>query len=80
MAERMSTSTRMDRARKLGRITRGVNSIRKRKGRAAKEKRMKSLIAKGTYPYTPVIMSWLSETLGKPSTQITADEAKAAAK
>lgn len=80
MADRMSTATRMDRARANGRVTRGVNSIRKRKGRTAKEKRMKALIAKGTFPFTPSIMSWVSEQLGKPFTQISADEAKALAK
>jgi hypothetical protein len=78
MADRMSTASRMDRARKNGRATRAVNSVLKRKERASRDKRMAALIQKGTFPFTPAIMSWLSVKLDKPSTQITADEAKKA--
>ncbi|MGL4419887.1 MAG: hypothetical protein ACRCZF_04410 [Gemmataceae bacterium] len=77
MAERMSTATRMDRARANGRVTRGVNSILKRKARATRDARMKTLIQKGTFPYTPAIQSWLSVQLGKPATQIKEEEVKA---
>ncbi len=77
MAERMSTATRMDRARANGKVTRVVNGHKKRKERASRDKKMIELLQKGTFPYTPGIMSWVSEKLGKPSTQVTADEAKA---
>lgn len=77
MAERMSTATRMDRARANGKVTRVENGHKKRKERASRDKKMAMLLEKGTFPYTPSIMSWVSEKLGKPSTQITADEAKA---
>ncbi len=77
MAERMSTATRMDRARANGKVTRIENGHKKRKERLSRDKKMLELLAKGTFPYTPGIMSWVSEKLGKPSTQVTADEAKA---
>ena len=78
MAERMSTARRMDRARANGRITRGENSQLKRKERANRDKRMKALVEKGAFPFTPAIMSYLSVKLGKPTTMITADDAKKA--
>lgn len=80
MAERMSTATRMDRARANGKITRIENGTLKRKERAARDARMKELVSKGTFPFTPAIMSWVSVKLGKPSKQITEAEAKALAK
>ena len=72
MAERMSTATRMNRARANGRVTRVENGHRKRKARASRDKRMVELVAKAQFPYTPAIMSWASEKLGKPSTQLNA--------
>ena len=80
MAERMSTRTRMDRARANGKISRVENGHLKRKERAARDVRMAELLGKGTFPYTPSIMSWVSGKLGKPSTQITEAEAKELAK
>ena len=78
MAERMSTSTRMDRARTNGKISRIENGHLKRKERANRDKRMAELVTKGTFPYTPGILSYLSVKLGKPSTQITEADAKQA--
>ena len=80
MADRMSTASRMDRARANGRVTRIENGQLKRKERASRDARMKELLKKGKFPYTPSIMSWVSVKLGKPSTQITAEEALALAK
>lgn len=77
MAERMSTSTRMDRARANGKVTRIENGHRKRKARRNRDLRFVQLVQKGTFPYTPAIMSWASQTLGVPSTQLTADMVKA---
>ena len=77
MAERMSTATRMDRARANGKVTRIENGTRKRKSRALRDKKFMELVQKGAFPYTPAVMSWASEKLGKPSTQMTADEVKA---
>lgn len=80
MAERMSTAQRMDNQRARAKVSRIENGTLKRKERAARETRMKELLAKGTFPYTPSIMSWVSEKLGKPSKQVTEAEAKALAK
>lgn len=80
MAERMSTATRMDRARANGRVTRAENSPRKKKGRATRDARMKELIGKGQFPYTPAVQSWVSVKLGKPFTQVSEAEASALAK
>ena len=77
MAERMSTASRMDRARANGKITRKVNGHLKRRERANRDKRMAELIGKGAFPYTPAVQSWLSEKLGKPAARVTEAEAKA---
>ena len=76
MAERMSTATRMDRARNNAAISRTVNGQLKRKERANRDKRMAELVRNGKFPYTPAVLSWLSTKLGKPSSQITEEVAK----
>lgn len=80
MAKRMSTASRMDRARKNGKASRIENGTRKRKERAKRKERMLELIKKGSYPFTPAIMSWVSTELGKPTNQLTDAEVKALAK
>jgi hypothetical protein len=50
------------------------NGIRKTKERARREERMLGLVRQGKLPYTPPVMSWLSEQLHKPSRLITQDE------
>ena len=80
MADRMSTRIRYDRIRDNGAISRTVNGHLKRKERANRDARMKKLIAGGKFPYTPAVQSWLSTQLGIPFTQITEEQAKAAAK
>ncbi len=47
------------------------NGIKKADERVRRDERIKGLIKKGKLPYTPVVMSWLSAELGKPSTRIT---------
>ncbi len=76
MAERMSTATRMDRARANGKLSRIANGHLKRKEQANRAKKMAELIKKGPFPYTPAVQSWVSEQLGKPFTQVTEAEAK----
>lgn len=80
MADRMSTRIRYDRIRDNSAISRTVNGHKKRKERAARDARMKKLIGGGTFPYTPAVQSWLSAQLGVPFTQISEEQAKAAAK
>jgi hypothetical protein len=60
-------------------VIRVVNGHLKRKERASRDKRMAELIAKGTFPYIPSVMSWVSAQLGKPASQVTEAEAKALA-
>jgi hypothetical protein len=55
-------------------VSRVVNGTRKRKERARREERMRQLIGGGKLPYTPVVMSWLSVQLDKPSRLITQAE------
>ena len=80
MAQRMSTRVRMDKLRDRHAIARVANGTFKRKARAARDIRMAELLAKGTFPYTPAVMSWVSVKLGKPTTQVTEAETKELAK
>ena len=50
--------------------SRRVNGLRKMKERARRQSRMVELLQQGKLPYTPAIMSWLSQELDKPSTRI----------
>jgi hypothetical protein len=76
MAQRMSTARRMDRARDNAAISRSENGARKRKEKVNREKRMKGLLKKGTFPFTPAILNWVSLQLDKPANKLTADECK----
>lgn len=76
MAKRMSTASRMDRARDNAAISRAENGKLKRKERANRDQRMTALVKKGSFPFTPAIQSWLSVKLNKPFTQITPEEAQ----
>jgi hypothetical protein len=70
----MSTASRMDRHREKAAVSRAENSTRKRKGRANRDKAMLEIIKKGQYPFTPAIMSWVSEKLNKPSSKVSETE------
>ncbi len=52
-------------------MSRIINGLDKRKERARRHTRLVECLKKGKLPYTPVIMSWLSAELNKPSTRIT---------
>jgi hypothetical protein len=80
MAQRMSTASRMDRARDNAAISRAVNGALKRKETANREKRMKGLLKTGTFPYTPAVLNWVGLQLGKPASSCTADDCKSLAK
>jgi hypothetical protein len=47
------------------------NGILKVKERARRDARMLDTVKKGKLPYIPVVMSWLSEKVDKPSRLIT---------
>jgi hypothetical protein len=57
-------------------LSRRVNGMRKSKERVRRDVRMREIITKGKFPYTPSIMSWLSVQLDKPSTKIVEDDVK----
>jgi hypothetical protein len=53
-------------------LSRRTNGLVKQKERIRRRKRILEIIkASGQLPYTPVVMSWLSTELDKPSTRIT---------
>jgi hypothetical protein len=51
--------------------SRHCNGILKSKERARRKVRMTETIKKGKLPFAPVVMSWLSDQLGKRSNLIT---------
>jgi hypothetical protein len=56
------------------RLSRHVNGIKKTGERERRRTRMIGLLKGGKLPYTPPVMSWLSEQLDKPSRLITQEE------
>jgi hypothetical protein len=53
-------------------LSRRTNGLVKQKERGRRRKRILEIIkSAGKLPYTPVVMSWLSAELDKPSTRIT---------
>jgi hypothetical protein len=55
-------------------LSRHDNGIKKAAERVRRSERIKGILKKGMLPYTPVVMSWLSAELDKPSTRITQDD------
>jgi hypothetical protein len=51
--------------------SRRVNGVLKVKERARRDARMLDTVKNGKLPYAPVVMSWLSSHLNKPSRLIT---------
>jgi hypothetical protein len=56
------------------RESRRVNSPRKAKERVRRKARMLELVRKGRLPYTPTVMSWLSQALDKPAGRIVQED------
>jgi len=52
-------------------VSRKKNGVLKSKERLRRTTRMTAILKKGKLPYTPSVMSWLSEQLDKKSTRIT---------
>ena len=50
------------------------NGVLKVKERARRDDRMLKLVKRGSLPYIPSIMSWLSVKLDKPSSRITQED------
>ncbi|MFH0980089.1 MAG: hypothetical protein V2A79_00935 [Planctomycetota bacterium] len=51
-----------------------ANAPRKHGERVRRDARMMETVKRGSLPYTPDVMSWLSRKLDKPSSKITADD------
>ncbi len=56
--------------------TKAANGIVKTKERTRRDSRMVSKLKTGSLPYTPIVMSWLSGKLDKPSAKITPEDIK----
>ena len=56
--------------------TKARNRVLKEQERARREARMLEMIKKGSLPYTPTVMSWLSRKLDKKAGRITAEDIK----
>jgi len=54
--------------------SRTVNGHIKTAERERRSARMLTLLKAGKFPYTPSVMSWVSNELGKPTSRITAAE------
>jgi hypothetical protein len=54
--------------------SRRENGMVKVKERARRDQRMTEAVKKGSLPYIPAVMSWLSVKLEKPSSEITSDD------
>ena len=51
-------------------LSRRVNGLKKMAERERRAIRMKEIISKGKFPYTPAVMSWISVQLDKPASKI----------
>jgi len=55
---------------------RQANSVLKARERLRRDKKMLEIIKQGKMPYTPGVMSWLSDKLGKKASSITQKDIK----
>jgi len=56
--------------------SRMVNGQRKRKERQRRHGRLVEALKQAKPPYSPTVRSWLSAALGKPSSQVSAEDIK----
>lgn len=56
--------------------TRQKNSVKKHEESARRDRQMKELLKKGSFPYTPGILSWASVKLNKKAAEITEEDIK----
>lgn len=73
----MRRRQRLDLRQAEAATTKGINKKRKDKERSRRSSRMAVKLEAGELPYTPVVMSWLSETLDKPANRIQTADVKA---
>ena len=63
---------RLDSRLAKAKATRQVNSLKKEKERVRREEQIISILKTAQPPYTPTVMSWLSDKLDKKASSITA--------
>ncbi|MFC1782250.1 hypothetical protein ACFL02_01525 [Planctomycetota bacterium] len=68
---------RIDKRNAAATSTRRKNSARKTAERTRREESMLAILKQGQFPYTPGVMSWLSERLDKKASRITPADVKA---
>jgi len=57
-------------------VTRRENSLTKANERTRRDEQMQAILKQGELPYTPGVMSWLSEQLGKKASRVTSEDVK----
>ena len=67
---------RLDGRRERATATRRENSQRKAKEGSRRQQQIQEILRHGKLPYTPGVMSWASQKLGKKAAKITADDIK----
>ena len=77
MGMRLSIKVRRNRRRIDQPKTASENRQRKEAERVRREAFMLGKLRAGTLPYTPPVMSWLSQRLDKKASRITQDDVKA---
>ncbi len=70
----LNRRTKLDKRQANALATKRINAIRKDRERARRDGRMLEIIRGGSLPYTPDVMSWLSQKTGKPSAKITPED------
>jgi hypothetical protein len=65
---------RLDNRLAVAKVTRERNSLKKVLETGRREKCMLSILKQGKLPYTPGVMSWLSDQTGKKASQISAED------
>ena len=74
---RLSIKVRRNRRRIDQPKTAAANQSKKSAERARRDTRMLDKLRAGGLPYTPVVMSWLSQKLEKKASRITPDDVRA---
>jgi hypothetical protein len=72
----MSCKERRIRRRHDAPIVERRNRLRKQAERRRRDERMLRLVKAGSLPYTPPVMSWMSERINKPASRITPEDVK----
>jgi len=67
---------RLNKRQKNQILTRRENSVQKSLAQERREVDIRNILSKGEIPYTPGVMSWLSDKLNKKASRITQEDVK----